>query len=385
LIDYDALVDAYRRSLTSVLRRFRPGDFNEAFLETWVPDEDDGKSIEGIFEAASAAKVPRVALRLAEATLLRLTEARLVAIGARFGVATLSREGEAIVIDVALGEAEARGVGAAQASVVVEKRAPRPAPGPPVPPMNERGAAYDAAIRSLGPFTHEGARDAAAGSATRVAVDHAGGTLEAWIDAARTIVLARHRGGEGDVPFVLEALCRTIESLPLREAVDHGAARLELALRGRDGARVVPGIVSPANADPRIAACTATLRALLAAYVGSAGPIETKNEFAPPLGEDWASASPAARESRVRAVLPAIARELGFDEGAIELATIHGDARVVLAFTPDVPPARRPLALFEIERALKARVDEGLTVYLEEMADKNRIRRLVVKPGEARG
>jgi hypothetical protein len=183
---------------------------------------------------------------------------------------------------------------------------------------------------------------------------------------------------------VLEALCRTIESLPLREAADHGAARLELALRGRGSARVVPGIVSPDNADSRIGDCAGTLRALLAEYSRRAGSIDVNNEFVPPLCAEWAQATPIARETRARSALRSIGHNLGLVEGAISLTTIHGATRVVVALAPEIPAAHRPALLFEIERALKVDLDDGVALYLEEMADKNRLRRLVVTPTEAR-
>jgi hypothetical protein len=382
VIDYDELVDAYRRSLTSVLRGFRAGDHREPFLETWVPDEDDARSVAGIFEAASAAGVERLALRFGAQTAARLGSDALRAIGARFGACVVSREGDAAIATVTFdGTAVGRDATASRVAAAPRLRERSRAPSPPLPPVSERAARYDAALAALGPFTHEGAAKAA--GTTRLAVDHAGATLELLVDGAGIIVAARHRGGDRDVASVLEALCRVVESLPLREAADHGAARLELALRGRDGARVVPGIVSPDNADPRLGACARSLRALAAEHACTGGAIEASNTFVPPLVARWAAASPADRESAARDALAAAARELALAPNDVALAAPPGDARVLLAFDPAVPAADRPRLLFDLERALKRRLDDGITVYLEEMADKNRIRRLVVKPPHA--
>jgi hypothetical protein len=41
-----------------------------------------------------------------------------------------------------------------------------------------------------------------------------------------------------------------------------------------------------------------------------------------------------------------------------------------------VPLARRPALLFDVERGLKSSLEDGLSVYMEEMTDKNRLRRL---------
>jgi hypothetical protein len=381
VIDYDALIEAYRRSLTSVLRGFRPGDFEEPFLATWVPDEDDAKSLEAMFEAAAAGKIARLSVQVGAATLARVPERRIEDVASRFGAVTSTREGDAFVVHVTLdGRSTARQMAHLDHASAARPR--RSAAGPGVPPVGDRALHYDAAIRAAAPFTHAGSApsSAAVAGATRVVVDHEGASLEALIDDRGTIVSARHTGGEGDVPAVLDLLCRIVESQPIREAADHGAARLELALRGRGGARVVPGIVSPANADPRIGACIASLRGLLAAYVRAAGPVTIKNEFVPSLGARWGGASPAEREALAHEALRIAAAELSLAPHAVALAAVTGDTRVVVDFTDDVPRERRPLLLLQLERSLKARLDDALTVYVEEMADKNRIRRLVPKP-----
>jgi len=385
VIDYDALTAAYRQSLTSVLRGFRPGGFEEPFLATWVPDEDDAKALDGMFEAAAAAKVERVAVRVGPATLARVTPGRVEAVASRHGVVTTRSEGDTLVVEVALdGRATQRDARAAERVAAATPR--RSAAGPPVPDASERASHYDAAIRAAAPYTHEGPPPAelmALGGATRVAVEHQGAALEMWIDGGGNIVAARHHGGEGDVPAVLDLLCRVVGSQPLREAADHGAARLELSLRGRGGARVVPGIVSPANADPRIGACAVSLRALLAAYAGAAGPVAIKNEFVPALGARWANAAPPAREALAREALRVAAEALSLGPDGVALATIAGDTRVVVDFAGDVPRDRRPLLLLQLERSLKTQLDDAVTVYVEEMADRNRIRRLVPKPSTA--
>jgi hypothetical protein len=114
------------------------------------------------------------------------------------------------------------------------------------------------------------------------------------------------------------------------------------------------------------------------------------------MSEAWAGSTPPERVARAKDALRAAADELGLDaagaegppdggQSGVELVEILGDARVIVRLASDVAPGRRPALLFAIERRLKEALDPAVSVYLEEMADKNRIRRLVVKPGEVRG
>lgn len=381
VIDYEALVDSYRRRLVTVLRAFRPGDGGHAFLETWVPDEDDAKSIDGIFEAAFASGQAELSLRVGPSTLERISESDLRSLAARRGSVECAQLDGALVLRVrrpeggstlavrdAPTQAAPRAFEARRSSTKQGASAPRDAG------TNGVSASYDAALAALDPRAHEG--DAAAPGAVKVAVAHGDAVLEVWVDEAHEVVKARHRGGSPETRALLEAVCKTIEGLPLREVADHGGHRLELALRGRGEPRGVPGILSPENADPRVADAVRTLRSIAQQYSTRVAPVALGNDFVHPVSPRWAAASPADREALTKAALASIARAVGFSEGAIELAQIQGDRRVVVSLSPEVPIARRAALLFDVERALKSSVEDGLSVYMEEMTDKNRLRRL---------
>jgi hypothetical protein len=388
VIDYEALVDTYRRRLVTVLRAFRPGDAGHAFLETWVPDEDDAKSIDGIFEAAFSSGLPKVTLRIGPATLERVSEGELRSLAERRGVVESTHLGATLLLGVLRPEG---------GSTLTAARAPAPTPPRALEarrpsakqgasaPRDAGGAAasarYDAALAALDPRAHEG--DVTVPGAVQVAVAHGDAVLEVWVDTAQRVASARHRGGSPETRPLLEAVCEAIEGLPLREVADHGGHRLELALRGRGEPRLVPGILSPENADPRVAAAVRTLRSLVHQFSTRVAPVAVLSDFVPPVSQRWATATAADRESMTKAALASIARGLGFGDRAIELAQIQGDRRVVVSLSPEVPVGRRPTLLFDIERSLKSSVEDGLSVYMEEMTDKNRLRRLA-QIGEVR-
>jgi hypothetical protein len=380
VIDYEALVDTYRRRLITILRAFRPGDSAHTFLETWVPDEDDAKSIDGIFEAAFSSGLPELTLRVGPSTLVRVSEGELRSLAERRGVVESTHQGETLLLRVLRpkrGSASAAAAPAPASPRAPEARRSSAKQGAPAPRDAGGGgvsAAYDAALAALDPRPHEG--DITVDGAVQLAVSHGDAVLDVWVDTAQRVASARHRGGSLETRALLEAACEAIEGLPLREVADHGGHHLELALRGRGEPRLVPGILSPANADPRVAAAVRTLRSLVHQFSTRVAPVAVRSDFVPPVSQRWATASPADRESMTKAALASIALALGFGNGAIELAHIQGDRRIVVSFSPEVPVARRPALLFDIERGLKSSVEDGLSVYMEEMTDKNRLRRL---------
>ena len=75
-LDYDALARAYVDNLHTALRNFSQGP---AFLEGWAHDDDHGRSVLGMFEAARDAGVATLAVRVGEATLATLDRAWLAA------------------------------------------------------------------------------------------------------------------------------------------------------------------------------------------------------------------------------------------------------------------------------------------------------------------
>ncbi len=101
-IDYEQLVAGYWDRLATILREFRPADDCE-FLEAWVPDDDDHRSIAGIVEAAKLARLPCIALCLGPKTVEKLDFDRLKVMLAWFGtiqLGALPPDGKSIRVEV---------------------------------------------------------------------------------------------------------------------------------------------------------------------------------------------------------------------------------------------------------------------------------------------
>jgi hypothetical protein len=379
VIDYEALVGSYHRRLVTVLRAFRAEDAGRLFLDSWVPAEDHLESIDGIFEAAFGSGRSQLTVRVGQQTLAAISVDTLLSRARAQGAVESWQIDDALFIRIERHEeSPARTLpGEGRAFLAPQSReGRRPAKAAPsaIPGPRETANPYKATLASVDADLHEG--DAAVPNTAYIVVSHENAFLDVWIDGAAQIVLARHRGGSPETRALLEVICCLIEGLPLCEVAAHGGGRLELALRGRRGQRLVPGILSPENADPKVATGADILRLLIREYSTRFAPVHAQSNFVPPLFKRWATASNAVREWLTRDALAAIGRKLGLGNGAIELAHIHGDSRVVVSLSPDVPSAQRPSLLFDIERELKSSVEDSLSVYMEEMTDKNRSRRL---------
>lgn len=96
-IDYDELVRNYHASLTTVLRGFKAG---EAFLDTWVPDDDHHKSILNLVESGESAGLDGVIISIGATTRKSLDLAKLELMIERIGTIRAEADGEALVLEV---------------------------------------------------------------------------------------------------------------------------------------------------------------------------------------------------------------------------------------------------------------------------------------------
>lgn len=362
-IDYDRLLVAYRASLGARLRGFRASDDAPEFLETWVPGEDDEESIAALLDAAASSGLDATRIRFGEETLARRSRDDLVRIAARHGDVGVEPGDGALEVTVRLSAGTAAASSGHRANVAKPERAPA-----------ERGftrdaaaaEAYDAALAKI-EVTHEGALNA---DAVSVVTD--GMTFAVEVEAGTDIVTrACHSGAEGAQRAVLELLAREAEGAPIWDLAEHAVIRVEHSLRGRGGRRAVPGIVTPDNADPRLRIGAEMMRALGRAYqekTGASPPL--RNEWDPPPSSEWRALSPEARIARIQQKLDAVA------PAKASCLRVDKDSKVIVALARDVDPKDKPALLMQIERSLRDDVERTLGVWLEEVTDLNRIRRL---------
>lgn len=363
-VSYDEVAAAYREGLIHRLRGFQVGP---AFLEAWVDDEDPAEAARALFEAAREHRLGALRVRFSAAVALDV--ARLESLASSLGEVETRRDDAGVTVTLRFTAAREvtaaprRDARAEAAVVYVRDDEARAVDDWSLAP------AYLAAARArdlarVGPLP-DGPGDA-------VCVESAAGeiSLRAWVtpDAER-VLAARVEGATGDTAAVLDALCAEVEGVSLREAVDHGVSRAELALRDRD-APPVRGIVLPENASPAFAAAQSLLRGWLAAWSarGSALPRESRHHRG--VSAAWRGLDEGAQRDRVNEALAAAGLS------ALRCARVAQAERVVLTFDEGTPGAARGPLLMRAERALKSSLDAGLYVQTEERKDANRLRRL---------
>ena len=99
-ISYEDIVADYEKGIQTKLRGFRP---SEEFLDTWVHDEDPALSILNMVEAAQLGGVDALEVVLGPKTAGRLDRARLEKLAGAIGRASLTPEGQGLLLKVSYG------------------------------------------------------------------------------------------------------------------------------------------------------------------------------------------------------------------------------------------------------------------------------------------
>jgi hypothetical protein len=383
-IDYERLVEDYNKSLTTVLRGFKAG---AEFLETWVPDEDDLKSILNILEAAEGDGVKEILIYIGSTTLRNLDLGRLKEFAGRAGVVEIDANGEGVNLKVSLtGKTLSTREWISEPRIKVPSKSGSIAEGVQETP-GERAcgiATVQDFGRSVHPVyreglqkalqfcSHEGVLNMEPG-VELVQAFHEDIVLAVHIEASNHRVRkARYQRPASDVrKGVLEVLCRIMEGKPILECSDHAVIYLEHELRDHLQPPPVPGVVTPENADPVFALPTLLVRKLLAEYRQRTGFTPTANFYDPPSSAQWRALS---ENERVKCIQVAIERHHA--GRGMEVVGVEGLKRVVVKFNGEVDSAEKQKRLIQVESFIKNAIDPVLQVYMLPKVDQNKIRRI---------
>jgi hypothetical protein len=92
----------------------------------------------------------------------------------------------------------------------------------------------------------------------------------------------------------------------------------------------------------------------------------------PVSGDLWRRATKTERKSLVQAVLSMDPLCLSL----LEIGDVRDDGQIILRFAQPVGANKRGELLLDLESKLKAKVDPGLTIWLEPLGDRSSLRRL---------
>ena len=295
---------------------------------------------------------PRIAIRLGPATLAALDMPALVAEAGRIGTVTLDGGAGATILAVT--------------GMAAESAAPRAS----------IAASYQAAIAAAASGTRPGAT-VAPGEGTLFVATLDGVTLNVRVDRGGHIETAAHSGASTVAgAAVLDALCEELPGMTVQEAAEHGAIRLEFRLRATPSARPVRGIVLPRNADPVFALPERLLRALGANYRERTATRFGDNTFTRRIDAGWLARSDEDKRALLNALLAERIADLGLAPGDAEVASVEHQVRATIAFGENVPIDAKPRFLRAFERLAHDTVEPSIQVFMSEVKDANKLRRL---------
>jgi len=169
----------------------------------------------------------------------------------------------------------------------------------------------------------------------------------------------------------LTALNKAIVGMGLREARDHGVQYAIAAQAG--GKPAVSGIVIPANYSPTSRGAALALRAAIDQTVPPSAKDWNFEDHG--LSHGWRAIAKDVRSQRLEGLIKEFLQKAGLPEAAV-ITDIDQYDRVFLQFQDDFPIAQKPPILMQLERHVRQATGERIELFMAEMKDNNRIRRL---------
>ncbi len=377
-IQYSELLKSYEMGLHEQLRNFTTG---HDFLETWVPDEDPNRSIAGIFEAAAIAKRETALVLVVEkSTADQINYDQLKRETAAFGTFEWESQERQHTISFSFSETLSD-------ELVIELKEKVPSRPLETRPLKQTAAApvsgaihpcYLEALSATIPLEHEGKCE------TSPPLEHfestsSGVTLSVLVDNRGKVREARHSGTIALETTLLETFCQVIEGLPLQEAAEHGALRLEQKLRAPGMPLPVAGILTPDNADPIFKVPNQLIREIFLARVEKTGVVPQKNFWSEPIPKSWLALFLEQKISAISSVVKQRLEAHGLPLDALTVYELKNETRLTLDENQKVVGS----FLLELERELHARLGVQVEVLLAERQDKNKPREKATKPKDA--
>jgi len=168
----------------------------------------------------------------------------------------------------------------------------------------------------------------------------------------------------------IDALARALKGKGLREARDHG---VQYAYASLNGASPVKGIVIPRNYSDTSRAAVAALRKAIDT-VEQPNPADWNFEDHG-LSDTWRKIPKDERGKRLEAMIGDYAKKSGLTD-AVTVTEIDQYDRVFVQFADDFPVEKKPSALMQLERYVRGETGERIELFVSELKDNNRIRRL---------
>jgi hypothetical protein len=187
---------------------------------------------------------------------------------------------------------------------------------------------------------------------------------------AEAIVTTEAPGHDG---AFLGVLNDCLKGMTLRQARDHGVQHACLTAAANTKALPVSGIAMPTNYSTTSRAAAKALRAAIDGVL----PVDLVNwNFDDNgLSEEWRKLPIETRRAKLDTLIGEFLKQTGQTDAVI-VTDIDVHDRVFMQFKPDFPLDDKPVMLMKLERHVRSATGERIELFMSEMKDNNRIRRL---------
>lgn len=192
--------------------------------------------------------------------------------------------------------------------------------------------------------------------------------------AVATIRFAGYPAEDAEILKTMEDCCLGVS---LREAADHAAIYATHRLVNSGTVPRGNGVVLPGNASPALVRAQRLLRQVYGSRVqGIPASEEDWNFEDRGLSHAWVSQGKGAKASRIRACLAEFCAREAMAPELLAIVDIDKYDRIDVRFAEEVSVQLKPKLLMAFERYLRLQTGERLELFVSEMKDLNRIRRL---------
>jgi hypothetical protein len=177
----------------------------------------------------------------------------------------------------------------------------------------------------------------------------------------------------GSDPSFVSELNSCLVGMTLRQARDHGVQQACLKHALARKSLPVQGIVMPANYSPTSKSAAKALRAAIDSVLATDPTAWNFDDNG--ISEMWRKRPLDERRRSLDGLVSDFLTNRG-QAGAVTIVEIDVHDRVFLEFGPDYPINDKPLILMQLERFIRDATRERIELFVSEMKDNNRIRRL---------
>lgn len=214
--------------------------------------------------------------------------------------------------------------------------------------------------------------------ALAITAEQSGVRLEVTLTVApssSTIATAGHHGARTEQERqVLDELCRVIAGRPPQEAAEHGTLYVMKALPQL--CAKVSGIVTPRNAGAEFGLAERLIREIATKARAQLNEKQLKNLWYERASRGWRDKTEADQAVAAKPILAALLGDSGFGSDDAWISRIERGTRLTIDFSPSVSYASKPTFMMQLEKRLRSAIGEPLEVFLDEVKDANKIRRL---------